>query len=244
MSKFLLFFIILCLSNVAFAQKYRTERKPLNNVLIQVNQYYQNGQKYRTYYERHNKRDSLYKRWNKQGKLVREGYYKSGKKRGVWKKWFFNEEDTPDYQEVEYNSLEKLTEVRHYYIGDHKRLYEKFTYQYKGDSTITKEILWNTKKPYEKYEQCISIKLINVHIYQQCKEWNEKGVLLSERSYKKEGKYSLDLERDWNTEGKLINEEWFKRWKETTVDGYEVKQKLLRRKTYKDGKLVKDEKFE
>ena len=81
-------------------------------------------------------------------------------------------------------------------------------------------------------------------IYHQGKDWDKNGTLLSERLYKQIGKYSFDLEKDWNRKGELINEEWFKRWKETTNDGYQMKEKLLRRKTYKDGKLIKDEKFE
>ena len=194
---------LLLLYKFSFAQGKRTEKTPLptNKNMVRITQYYDNNQKYREFYEREGVRDSLYLRWNEQGKLVREGYYNNGKKLGIWKRWFFGEDEwnTNDYQEMDYNAKGFRSEIRWYDKREGKyKLQKQYSYTHKGDNLIEIRSCWSINPPYDKYKIDKSIKYKKKLTYNQLKEWSKNGYLSTERISKTKKDHWIILNKKWD----------------------------------------------
>ena len=121
-------------------------------------------------------------------------------------------------------------------------LQKKNTYSYKQDTITETNSYWSAYKPFRRLSYYKSVSYKKKAFYVYIKEWADDGSF-SEIIDKRQGKYWLSQNKKWQ-KGKIKEEIWKKSWRELTDNGYQVKRKLLRRKTYKDGKLIKDEKFE
>ncbi len=244
--KIKLFMIFLLLPPLVYAQKYRTEKHAVSLELdvLKITQYYDNGRIYRRFYEKDGVRDSLYFRWNNRGNLVREGLYRNGKKTGLWKQWYFEEKTGYDYREELYNHFGILQHIASYWIRNKKNiLLNKVEYIIKGDTTIKKTTDWYSSLPGQIMRIGKVIKVNQKFLIQESKTWSKEGWMFRETLYTEDGKNTIVFEREWNKQQK-VQETWTRKWKEVTVDGFWMREKLFRRKTYQNGKLVKDEKFE
>lgn len=125
-----------------------------------------------------NTRHGLYKSYDRAGILLEEGSYKNGKSHGTWKTYYGVTMASLYNDPVNWRG--KLWEIRNYSNGNVHGYRARFKYP-KGVKQLDQEWTYENNKVIKEvsyYENGNKKSIFQVN--GECKEWNEKGILITE----------------------------------------------------------------